>query len=240
MADNENMTESNKRLRKSLNKFILMSCLTPVIQAVILFVSAGRMDMPRAWVYLGTILIYFPLTTIILYILNPELVKHRAERKKGTKPWDKVLLPAYIIMQFLIQTVVIGLDVGRFQWSTLGIPFAVLGFVLFILSAIIVDWAMAANPHFEATVRIQKERGHRVVTTGPYRFVRHPGYVGTMFWAVGTPLIIGSVYGLIPGGICIVLLIIRTSLEDKTLQKELDGYTAYAKRVKYRLFPGIW
>jgi protein-S-isoprenylcysteine O-methyltransferase Ste14 len=239
MADGK-IKKENERLRKSLKKFILMSCLTPVLQALILFVSAGRIDIPRAWVYLGTILVYFQLSTIILYKLNPELVKHRAEKKQGTKPWDKVLLSAYIIMQFFIQTVVIGLDIGRFQWSHLGLHFAVSGFALFLFAAIIVDWAMVANPHFEGTVRIQKERGHKVVTTGPYKFVRHPGYVGTMFWAVGTPLIIGSVYGLIPAGICIVLLIIRTSLEDKMLHRELNGYSEYAEGVKYRLFPGVW
>lgn len=99
---------------------------------------------------------------------------------------------------------------------------------------------MIVNTYFEATVRIQNDRDHKVITAGPYKMVRHPGYVGAILWIVATPLIIGSVVGFVPVGIAGLVLIVRTWLEDKTLQSELNGYVEYAQRVKYRLFPGIW
>jgi len=99
---------------------------------------------------------------------------------------------------------------------------------------------MVVNPHFEPTVRIQKDRDHKVITSGPYKVVRHPGYLAGILFTLSIPLIIGSVFTLIPSGIYCLLMIIRTSLEDKTLHKELDEYSEYAKRVRYRLFPEIW
>ncbi len=135
---------------------------------------------------------------------------------------------------------VMGLDVGRYHWSSLGLWATVLGNVIFSFGWILLMWAMLANPHFEATVRIQTDRHHRVVTAGPYAVVRHPGYVGASLWALGSPLIVGSAYGLIPAGITVGLLVLRTCLEDKTLQAELPGYAEYAKQVRYRLLPGIW
>ena len=129
---------------------------------------------------------------------------------------------------------------GRFRWSNLGIHFGILGCVMFILGAVFIHWAMLVNSHFEATVRIQNDRGHRIITTGPYKIVRHPGYFGAILWGISTPLIIGSVYGLIPGSVAGIVRIIRTSLEDKLLCKELKGYVEYTKRVRYRLLPELW
>ena len=133
-----------------------------------------------------------------------------------------------------------GLDIGRFQWSGLDVQLAVLGFLFLTLSTILINWAMAVNPHFEPTVRIQKDRSHRVISSGPYKIVRHPGYLAGILFTLSIPLIIGSVFTFIPVGIYTVLFIIRTSLEDRTLRKELDEYSEYVKRVRYRLFPGIW
>jgi len=133
-----------------------------------------------------------------------------------------------------------GLDVGRYRWSNLGLWATVLGLVIFSCGWILLTWAMLVNPHFETTVRIQTDRHHRVVTTGPYTIVRHPGYVGASLWALGSPLIVGSAYGLIPAGLTVLLLVLRTYLEDRTLQAELPGYAEYAKQVRYRLLPGIW
>jgi protein-S-isoprenylcysteine O-methyltransferase Ste14 len=99
---------------------------------------------------------------------------------------------------------------------------------------------MIENPHFEPTVRIQEERSHRVITTGPYEFVRHPGYLGGILWALSIPFMIGSILAFIPAGVYVLLMIIRTWLEDRTLQKELNGYLEYTKRTRHRLFPGIW
>ncbi len=175
-------------------------------------------------------------------IFDPELINERGlwKKKKDTQGWDKIILRVYVLFGFYVWPVIAGLDVGRFRWSNLGIHFGIVGCVLFIVGAVFIHWAMLVNRYFEASVRIQTDRGHRVITTGPYRIVRHPGYVGVILWGISTPLIIGSFYGLIPAGITVILLIIRTSLEDKLLRSELNGYVEYTKRVRYRLLPGLW
>jgi protein-S-isoprenylcysteine O-methyltransferase Ste14 len=132
------------------------------------------------------------------------------------------------------------LDVGRYHGSNLGPWATVLGTLIFSFGWILVTWAMLVNTHFEVTVRIQTDRNHRVVTTGPYAIVRHPGYTGASLWVLGSPLVVGSLYGLIPAALTILLVVIRTRREDRTLQAELPGYADYAQRVKSRLLPGIW
>ena len=117
--------------------------------------------------------------------------------------------------------------------------YAVMGVVFLIVSSVLVNWAMIENPYFEPTVRIQNDRDHQVVTTGPYAIVRHPGYLSGILWIASIPLILGSLYALAPFVLYTVLMILRTYLEDRTLQEELPGYTEYAERIKYRLFPVI-
>ncbi|MCK5593262.1 isoprenylcysteine carboxylmethyltransferase family protein, partial [Candidatus Bathyarchaeota archaeon] len=151
-----------------------------------------------------------------------------------------ILMRVSNLMVLIAVPAVAGWDIGRFQSPGLDVPFAAVGFVLFIVSTILLNWAMIVNPHFEPTVRIQKDRDHKVITSGPYKRVRHPGYLAGILFTLSIPLIIGSVFTLIPSGIYSLLMIIRTSLEDKTLHKELEGYSEYAKRVRYRLFPEIW
>ncbi|MDH5441815.1 MAG: isoprenylcysteine carboxylmethyltransferase family protein, partial [Candidatus Bathyarchaeota archaeon] len=135
---------------------------------------------------------------------------------------------------------VAGLDVGRFYWSSLSVHFAVVGFGLCIVSSVLINWAIIANPYFEPTVRIQRDRNHRVITTGPYKIIRHPGYLGGILWTLSISLIIGSLFAFIPAAAYLLLTVIRTSLEDKTLHDELNGYSEYAKRVRYRLLPRLW
>ncbi|MCP8323143.1 MAG: isoprenylcysteine carboxylmethyltransferase family protein [Candidatus Methylarchaceae archaeon HK02M2] len=221
-------------------KTLLRIPLFVILQAVILFVSAGRIDIPRAWIFIGIISLQYSISFLILYKFNPELIIQRARGiRQDTKSWDKVLMPLGVIMSYVV-LVVIGLDIGRFGWSGLSIDFAFLGLMLFAINTILGTWAVITNPHFEPTVRIQKDRNHQVITTGPYKIVRHPGYLAAILAPISFCFIIGSLYGLIPTGMIIPLLIIRTSLEDKTLRNELKGYPEYAQRVKYRLLPGIW
>jgi protein-S-isoprenylcysteine O-methyltransferase Ste14 len=231
----------NRRLRRSGIKVLVGTFLGPFVQVTLLFISAGHMNISQAWFYLVVSFVGMFGGIMLVYKVNPELLNQRGqwEKKKDTKPWDKVLLIVYGITGFYILPVIIGLD-ARFQWSYLGIHFTIAGIVLFLIGSILLHWAMIVNTHFETSVRIQNDRGHKVITTGPYKIVRHPGYVGAILWAVATPLIIGSLVGLIPAGIAGFLLLIRTSLEDKTLHSKLNGYVEYAERVKYRLFPGIW
>jgi protein-S-isoprenylcysteine O-methyltransferase Ste14 len=118
--------------------------------------------------------------------------------------------------------------------------FAVFGIILVIAAQCFMLWAMAVNTHFEATVRIQDDRNHQVCTTGPYRFIRHPGYVAFILSTLAAPFILGSWWSLVPAGMIAVLVVIRTALEDRTLQQELAGYTEYTKKTRYRLVPFVW
>jgi len=240
MDEGKKAIENNRKLRKSGIVLILVTYLILIIQGAIFFGSAGRMNIPRAWIYFAATFIYFSASTLILYKINPELLNQRGEIKKDAKSWDKVLMRAINLIGLLIFPFVAVLDIGRYQWSGLNAYWIIVGFPLYIFSAILVTWAMVVNKHFEATVRIQKDRGHQVVTTGPYRIVRHPGYLSGALWYISTPLIFGSVFAFIPVGIAIILIIIRTYLEDRILQKELEGYTEYAQRVKYRIIPLAW
>jgi len=183
---------ADRKLRKSGVKVIIGYFLGPFIQGTILFVSAGHINIPWVWVYLIVSFVGMFGGIVVVSIVNPELVNQRDwKKKKDTKPWDKFLMPAHGLMAFYVMPVIVGLDVGRFQWSNLGINFAIGGCLLFILGSVFINWAMLVNTHFEATVRIQADRGHKVVTDGPYRVVRHPGYVGVILWVLSTPAILG-------------------------------------------------
>ena len=227
-------------MKKSGLRYIARIHLSLILVAVIFFVSAGRIDIPRAWGFFVVSFVYYPVSTFIVYKSNPELINQRGEKKEGTKSWDTILTSAYFALGYYILAVVMGLDVGRFHWSYLAMYFVVPGILLYLTGAVLNTWAMIANPHFEATVRIQQERDHTVITTGPYKIVRHPGYLAGILWTVSVPLIMGSAAGFIPVSAALLLLGLRTWLEDKTLCEELSGYSEYAQKVKYRLFPGIW
>jgi len=230
------------RLRRPGIVVLVGGFLGAFIQGALLFAAAGRLDLPRAWLFVAVSFVWMFGNGIILAIANPELLNQRGawKKKKGVKSWDRKLLTLYGLSGFYAIPVVTGLDVGRYHWSNLGLWATVLGTLLLSFGWVLVTWAMLVNTHFETTVRIQTDRSHRVVSTGPYATVRHPGYIGAGLWALGSPLIVGSAYALIPAGLTILLLIVRTHLEDKTLRAELPGYADYAQRVRYRLLPGIW
>ena len=243
MTNTATATESGRgRLDRPGIGVLVGSFLGPFIEGALLFAAAGRVDLPRAWLFLLVSFVGIFGGTIPVAVANPELMNHRGrwKKKKDTKSWDKMLLTLYGLLAFYILPVVMGLDVGRYGWSHLGPWAAVPGTLLFLVGSVVLTWAMFVNTHFEATVRIQTDRNHKVVTAGPYAFLRHPGYVGISLWALGTPLIVGSAFGLLPGGLAIVVLVIRTACEDRILQAELPGYADYAQRVPYRLLPGIW
>lgn len=159
--------------------------------------------------------------------------------KKGAKAWDTALLGLYGVAM-MIMWIVAGLDL-RYGWSSGISPSAqILALLIVIAGYALVVWATGTNAFFSQVVRIQTERGHTVIRSGPYRVVRHPAYVGMILVVVGAPILLGSWWALIPGVISAVLMIVRTSLEDKTLQAELPGYREYAQRTRYRLLPGVW
>lgn len=199
--------------------------------------------MPRAWLCLVINFFVMFSNIAILAKINPELLNQRGawKKTKNTKWWDKwLILPLFGILGFYAPMALAGLDVGRFGWSNLGPGYAIFGIIIYAAGTALITWAMIVNRHFEASVRIQTDRQHKVISEGPYRVIRHPGYVGAIVWVACPPLIIGSLYGLIPAAMAAIVLIVRTILEDKILQKELDGYADYAKAVRYRLIPGVW
>lgn len=232
--------KSNKKLTKSGIKAIFSPFLGLLIQVVLFFVSAGHIEIIQGWIYYGVIFFALILSGLIMWKCLPELTNQRGRVQKGTESWDKAWLLIFFIMTIIIFPIIAGLDVGRFTWTSLSYHFMCAGIILYVLSFILILWAMFSNPYFEGTVRIQKEREHKVVSTGPYGIIRHPGNFSMILYCFSAPLSIGSVISLIPACIAIAALIVRTSLEDKTLQKELDGYSEYSKKVKYKLIPGIW
>ena len=203
----------------------------------ILFISAGRLDWPMAWVYT---LVSAVDACLLVMVVSPELMKERAHPKADAKAWDQVLARLTGPLGSIAMLIVAGLD-RRFGWSP-PVPFAwqAAGVVVFVLGMALMTWAMIVNNFFSLVVRIQKDRGHTVVSSGPYAYVRHPGYVGGILFQPATPVMLGTLWALIPAGLAACCILVRTALEDRTLQAELDGYKDYAARVRYRLLPGVW
>lgn len=208
------------------------------ITSVCLFGSVGRLDWLNAWVLLGLNFVASIVTTALLW-RNPELLAERSNIKAG-KSWDKAIVGIVVLLGPMATWITAGLDT-RFHWSDGMPPLAfILGVVVAVLAAALIAWAMRSNKFFSSVVRIQKDRGHVVVTGGPYRFVRHPGYTGMSVFTLATPLILNSRWAFAPAMATAATAVLRTALEDRTLHNELDGYADYARRVKYMLVPVIW
>jgi protein-S-isoprenylcysteine O-methyltransferase Ste14 len=211
----------------------------PVYFALFMFVPAGTWAWTKGWLFIGVFLGIVAVVTLYLWRVNPDVVIARIGFQKGTKRWDRILLSFFFLIVYAIIPVA-ALDDGRFHWLPLPWWVCGVGYALFLVGMGIVTWAEAVNKFFEVTVRIQTERGHKVIDTGPYAIVRHPGYVGGILFCVGIALCLGSLRALIPGGLASALLILRTQWEDQTLQAELPGYKEYTQRVRYKLIPGVW
>lgn len=206
---------------------------------VLVFVSAGTFDYWQGWLYIilnmGVI-----LGTLFALRNNPQLIEERLAPKQGMKDWD-MLYFALTTPLYLGGVILAAVDVMRFGWTPeLPLWAYAAGIAFFLLGQAIFLWAKKTNAFFSSVVRIQIDRGQTVCREGPYQYVRHPGYVGSLVWTLAAPLLLGSVWALIPALISDLLLVWRTAKEDETLQRELPGYIAYAQQVKYRLVPGIW
>jgi protein-S-isoprenylcysteine O-methyltransferase Ste14 len=220
-------------------RYAIRETLGIVGMGVALFWSAGQIDWWPAWATLAVMLAWITATAIVIFRFNPGLLAERLGPRKGAKPWDTTIMSILGLTQ-LVRYIVAGLD-RRYGWTggsslaaqTAALTVCVLGYALVV-------WATASNTFFSQIVRIQSERGHAVATGGPYRYVRHPAYLGAILYELAVPVLLASWWALIASGVSAILLILRTALEDRTLQAELTGYVDYSRQVRHRLLPGIW
>jgi protein-S-isoprenylcysteine O-methyltransferase Ste14 len=216
--------------------YLLVSLL---VFTLLLFVPAGTLAWWRGWQFLLVFFVVMTAAALWLWRVNPEIYAARRRVHRGTKRWDVVLLCFLLPMMAAILPVA-ALDDARFHWLPLPSWVIAVGYALLLAGIWVTVWAQAVNKFFEPGVRIQVDRGHRVIDTGPYAVVRHPGYVGACLLLAGMALALGSLWALVPAGLCAAELILRTKWEDQTLQAELAGYEEYAQRVPFRLIPGLW
>lgn len=235
--DLRGMMSKRAYLRAAIG-FLIYLFLMPAL----LFISARTLAWPMAWVYTALLLASIVGSRLIVLRRNPDLLRERASfsQAEGTQSWDRFLSPFVGIIGPMLGMIVAGLD-KRFDWPPL-IP--VLGQLLALLTVTlcygIAVWAMVVNPFFSAVARIQGERGQQVVTSGPYRWVRHPAYAASFLASLALPFMLDAFWALIPGLLMVVALVVRTRLEDRMLLEELEGYQAYARQTPYRLLPVIW
>ena len=231
--------QNGTKKKFSCRREMISSFVSIIAIGVAIFALAGRLDYWQGWLFFSTFLVL--MTGFgVFFTKKQDLTQERVRPGPGVKWWDKIFLAIHVPLSLSV-SLLAALDAGRFHWSPqLPIVLYPVMFVLILTGSCIICWAMWTNNFFSSGVRIQTDRGHYVVTDGPYRYVRHPGYVGVIIFMPASALLLGSIYALIPAAIDIFLLIIRTHLEDLTLQKELPGYADYAKQVRFRLIPCIW
>ncbi len=220
-------------------RYAIREAMGLVLMGVALFWSAGRIDWWPAWALIGLMLAWTTATAIVILRFSPDLLADRLGPRTGAESWDLAIM-SIIGVTTLVRLIVAGLD-QRYGWTS-GIPMMaqIAGLVVSALGYALVVWATASNAFFSQVVRIQSERSHAVATGGPYRYVRHPAYLGTILYELAVPVLLASWWALIVGVFNAILFILRTALEDRTLQAELTGYDDYASQVGYRLLPGIW
>lgn len=237
--DTSKRQEEAIELRKGIRRRAVQLVIQFLLLAVTLFLSSGRLDWWPAWVYLAIFVAGVAVNSVVVLRTSPGLIAERARVSTNAENWDKALGALWAILS-LAALFVAGLNV-RLGWPPqIPLPLQLVSVAFVALGTALSGWALISNPFFAGTVRIQEERGHTTVSGGPYRFIRHPGYAGWILSGIALALMLGSLWALIPAGMAAIALAVRAALEDRTLQEELDGYSDYAHRVRYRLVPGIW
>jgi protein-S-isoprenylcysteine O-methyltransferase Ste14 len=218
MTTSTNSKTSKTKMADGLFRWAGQMLAGLIFFGALLFLAAGRLNWIQGWVYLGMNALTQIMSAILLIPRRPDMLAERSQVREGTKGWDRFLAPAIVIVGTLAVLVTAGLDI-RFGWSGL-IPFGLwwFGLAIAFASQMFVLWAMASNPFFAATVRIQVDRGHSVTSHGPYQFMRHPGYAGSLVYNLAIPLVLGSWWVFIPSLLTILLTFVRTGLEDRTLR----------------------
>lgn len=228
------------RLDKFGAGYIRMMLSMAFAPALIFLVFAGRLDMPLELIFFG----FFSCTGIahilVMVFANPGILNARGEKKKGIDKSDKVLVLFLMAFMNILPAIAAGIEVGRLGRGFFNLPLYIAGIAMMLLAALLEIWAMGVNAHFERYLRIQIDRDHRVVQSGPYRIIRHPGYLSYFLRIVAFPLSMGSYFSIIPVAVALALIILRTYREDRLLLTSLEGYDRYCASTKYRLFPLIW
>jgi protein-S-isoprenylcysteine O-methyltransferase Ste14 len=221
---------------------IVSNLLTLIVLLLSPFLASGDWGWDLGWLYTGSMILYTFVSRAIAIRLHPGFARERATASamQDTKGWDKWIVPLVALWLPLLAVLVAGLD-QRLAWSTT-MPGWVhwLGLALLTFGYAVGTWAMAVNAYFSSHVRIQTDRGQTVISTGPYAIVRHPAYITGAIAMCGIPLLLDSLLAFPPIVLLCIGIVIRTGLEDKTLQAELPGYREYAEKVRYRLVPGVW
>jgi protein-S-isoprenylcysteine O-methyltransferase Ste14 len=224
-----------------IQRIVRQSLVGLAIMLVLLFVPAGTLAWPAAWIFLLEFALASILITRWLLRHNPALLEERMKPliQRDQKPWDKALMAAFLFL-WCAWFVVMSLDAARFRWSMVPLWLQVLGVLAVAVAMYIMFLIMRTNSFAAPVVKIQAERGHRVISDGPYATVRHPMYGGAVLLILGIPLLLGSWWGLALSPVIILLLAVRAVMEERTLMAELPGYTDYVARVRYRLVPMVW
>jgi protein-S-isoprenylcysteine O-methyltransferase Ste14 len=236
---NEQPTLGKTSITRGVIRWSIREIMGLIMYIPLLFWPAGTWDWPMAWALITLTAMWIIGTAIVTIPRYPELLAERVGPRKGGKVWDTVILSVIGVMM-LAKMLLAGLDI-RYGWTG-GLPLwaKIAGMVAAFTGYGLVVWATGSNAFFSQIVRIQTERGHMVVSGGPYQFVRHPAYIGMICVELGSSVMLGSWLALIPGGVSAVLLILRTVLEDRILLTELSGYKKFAEKTRYRLIPGVW
>lgn len=237
MSDMETQSTST-RLDVFGRKRLVQVIATLILAAAVIFIAAGKLNFLWGWVYLAIGGVSIILGGVYVLRLNPQAINERGRPAEAQKGWDKVIMAAYLPL-FIGVYIVAGLD-ARFDWSAVPVWLHSLGAVLTLAGSALTYAAMAHNKFLSMYVQVAQERGHRVATEGPYRYIRHPMYLSLVLSWPALALLLGSYWALVPGLLASMIIVIRTSLEDRTLRSELPGYADYASHVRYRLLPGVW
>lgn len=233
------MTTAVDPMPMSRAKAIAYGIGSPLILVALVFLPVGRIDWTPGWIFIAVLVAAFGVSALLLARVNPMIYRARSRFQPGTKTWD--LVPLTVLFPAILSEIPLAsLDAGRMRWSDIPLFVVLIGYVLLVGGIAVTAWAQAVNPFFEPGVRIQTERSQRVITSGPYRFVRHPGYSAAIVMFAGIPLALGSWWALLPAALAIAVLVLRTGLEDRLLRSELSGYAEYVRRTRYRLVPGLW
>jgi protein-S-isoprenylcysteine O-methyltransferase Ste14 len=230
--------QSNRSDDGLILRVVFIQVATLLLFGLLMFLPAGSLTWEKGWLFL---LVFVTVSIVIapyIWRVNPELLVARS-RVRWAKGWD-MIVSSITIAALLAIFPVAALDDGRFHWCPIPWWVCCLGYFLFLVGIGVLTWVGVVNKFAEPGVRIQVERGHRVIDTGPYAIVRHPSYAVAVPFFAGIALCLGSLWALIPAGLASAMLVLRTQWEDQTLQAELPGYKEYTERVRYKLIPGVW